>query len=61
MHVASQSMSSKYIKNSKLKSTAFQSSAEFSTNAIKNAHDSILNMMITIRSLGHKQCILLKW
>ena len=50
MQVASQSMGSTYIKNSKLKLDVFKSSTKFYEYLTKT-HDAILNMVITFESL----------
>ena len=51
MQVASQSMNSKCINNSKLNSNAFKCSINFFLSANKIAHDEMLNMIITVGSL----------
>ena len=51
MQVASQSMSFKCINNSKLNSNAFKSSTNFFSKLNKDAHDAMLNMIITFGSL----------
>ena len=51
MQVASQSMSSKYINNSKIKFKCIQMKYKTFMNAIKNAHDVMLNLIIIFESL----------
>ena len=53
MQVASQSMSFKCINNSKLNSNAFKSSTKFFSKLNKDAHDAMLNMIITFGSLHY--------
>ena len=60
IQVASQSMSSKCINNSKLNSNAFRRSMKIFMNANKNAHDAMLNMIIIFGSL-HKVHLVDHW